>query len=450
MTADSTNQFSARDRVRRLRSWHFFYPGVAAVVAAVGAVALLLVDSWLPQGLWPAWLSFPADSGRSFLATVAGGMITAAAVVFWIRATMAQMAASQFSARVLNRYVDDRFGQAVYAYLIGTFAYLVVVLLAMPSPDPGQSVPVARLSVLVGVALSLGVLFTIVLVIRNSARTTQIGEVLQVLGARTLDAVRTIHPDQDGPGPDEAEARTPDQPGHVIRAREGGWVNFIDEMAIMAALPPHSTARVETPTGMLVTDNERLATVWTDDQHTVDADTDQAIREALNVGSWVTNDQSVLLGIRHLIDVAVATLQGSSADQTASLEVLQHLRAVLREILLRGQPTAVREGEDGRVILLPHTRTPEGFVHESMHPVREAARGSPTYSLAMLQALASLRRELLAADNTNRLAVIDEHVGLVIQALDAGAALPVDKERIRRRAYALGLDVEDVPHRPTR
>lgn len=441
MSANSTNQVSARGRVRRLRSSQFIYPVVAAVVAALGAVVLLLVDSWLPQRLWPAWLSFPANSGRSFLATVAGGMITAAAVVFWIRATMAQMAASQFSARVLNRYVDDRFGQAVYAYLIGTFAYLVVVLLAMPSPDPGQSVPVARLSVLVGLGLSLGVLFTIVLVIRNSARTTQIGEVLQVLGARTLDAVRTNHPEQDGPGPDEAEARTPDRSGHVIRACQGGWVNFIDEMALMATLPPNATVRVESPTGMLVTVNERMATVWTDDQRAVDADLEQAIREALNVGSWETNEQSVLLGIRHMVDVAVATLQGSSSDQTASLEVLQHLRAILREILLHGQPTAVREGEDGRLLLLPHTRTPQGFVHEAMHPVREAARASPTYSIAMLQALASLRDDLLAADHTDHIAVLDEHVGLVMQALEAGDALPADKERVRRRAHALELDV---------
>lgn len=449
MSVNSMNQVSPRNRVRRLRSWGFLYASVAVVVAVIAAVALLLVDSWLPEGLWPAWLSFPADSGRSFLATVAGGMITAAAVVFWIRATMAQMAASQFSARVLNRYVDDRFGQAVYAYLIGSFVYLVVVLLAMPSPDPGQSVPVARLSVVVGVALALGVLFTIVLVIRNSARTTQIGEVLQVLGARTLDAVRTTHPDQDGPGPEEAEARTPDQPGHVVCAREGGWVNFIDEMALMTALPPNATVRIECPTGMLVTENEMLAKVWTDDQRTVDADMHQAIREALNLGSWETNDQSVLLGIRHLVDVAVATLQGSSADQTASLEVLQHLRAVLREILLRGQPPAVCEGEDGRLLLLPRTRTPQGFVHESMHPVREAARGSPTYSLAMLQALASLRRDLLAADHTHQLAVVDEHARLVMEALDAGDALPADKERIRRRAHTLGLDIEDAPHRAT-
>lgn len=428
----------------RLRSQVIAIPAAAIAIAAVLAALTLTLDAMAAPDALPAWLVPKSESARLLLGTSAGGLITATAVVFWVRGMLLQMASNQFSSRVLHRYVEDRFALTVIGYLLGAMTYAVVVLLSLPGTQSTDPTP--TFSVLVAAAATVGAVVAIIAVIDNSSRVTQPGELLRRVADDTTTQIHRSHPQAGGgsTSPGDARAAEPEGPGHRVLAPTGGWVESVDDEALLAAVPPRATIRLDVRPGMLVVRGGTLCVLWLDRSAEGD-DLDRMqenVRAAVPLGSARSSDVDVLLGLRHLVDIALATLGPARSDATVAYETILHIGAVLREVLARGTPPAIVQGADGRCLLRPAQLTLEEHIDVAFHPLREAAAGSPTFATAILETLGMLRRSVETTGMTDRLAPLERHAGLLVRSCQAHGLLPEDLDRLERTAHDQGFRIE--------
>lgn len=124
------------------------------VLTAVGmAFAAAAADRAVRPGPSPSFWGVDLDAGL-ILSTLAGSMITVAALVFSITMVVLTLTAQQFGHRLVRGVLNDRSSQVVLGFFLATFVYsLLALALLERGGDASVSVP----AVTVGLALALGV-----------------------------------------------------------------------------------------------------------------------------------------------------------------------------------------------------------------------------------------------------------------------------------------------------
>ena len=94
----------------RLRASFWFVPSLMVIAAAAVAVAMTELDSHISRDLlvqWPRLFGAGTDGSRTMLSAVAGSMVTVATVTFSITMLALSQASSQYSPRLLQRFMSD-------------------------------------------------------------------------------------------------------------------------------------------------------------------------------------------------------------------------------------------------------------------------------------------------------------------------------------------------------
>ena len=161
-----------------------FVPGLMVVVFAVLGIVLVEVDkaldldgaSWCSQG--------DGSAARTVLSVIAGSLITVAGLTFSITMVVLQLAASQFSPRILRTFFSDRLTQITIGTYVGTFVYAILVLRAVGSfGDPGF---VPRLSVTVASLLGIAAVILLIVFLNHVSRMIQVSHVSANIARDTL------------------------------------------------------------------------------------------------------------------------------------------------------------------------------------------------------------------------------------------------------------------------
>lgn len=413
------------------------YPAVAIVAGAALALVTVTLDEAV-QVPWLPWLPLASSSSaQALLSGVAGGMITAAAVLFWVRAMLVQLAADQFSPRVLQPYLDNRLQRGLMAFVIGTFVYSAVALLHQ-SGSPGAT-PV--LTLLVAIGLATGVLLAIVGALVNGARSTRIEEVVHAVADETLQAVRRHHPER-GPNGGEPHGRPqePDGDAHVVRANTAGWVRWVSGETLLAALPPGSTAHLEVGTGDFVGTGTPVCAIWPPPDHPAAIDVE--VHAAIGLGRERSRDGDIVLGLRELVDVATASLAPGTPDSTAGLETIVHLGVVIRELLRRDPPPSSWADDAGRRVHQVRTLTLDDYVGLAFDQIRTRFGDDLTTASTLLKTLGRVAHDLDSDGNGDRAVCLRRQAELVVATFAHSDPLDDDLEEIRRIARTSGFAAE--------
>lgn len=179
----------------RFRSRLWPIPASAAVVAGITA-ALLSTVRPEPQAESVFWPGEPS-SARGLLEVLAGTSLTVVALVFSLFLVALQLAASQYSPRLLRTFSRDGWVQASLAVLISTFVFSLVTLALFGTIDqpPRISVAVAVLLGLAGVGALVGAVAHIV----SSLRVETMMAETHDDAARVIDA--SLGVGEHGPRP---------------------------------------------------------------------------------------------------------------------------------------------------------------------------------------------------------------------------------------------------------
>ncbi|MGH8947197.1 MAG: DUF2254 domain-containing protein [Acidimicrobiia bacterium] len=407
-----------RSALTRLRDSLFIVP-VAMILVAGGLAGLsLLVDSRNLEYLAPnpLILSATVSGGRAIATTVAGATITVAAIVFSITALLTQEAATQYSPRSVGGFIEDLFQQSVIGLVLGTFTFSLVILAGLNDVLDQTEEATPTLSVTLAIGFGVVSAIAIVAYIDHSMRRMQIDNVVRRIAGAALEAVRHEQRERQ---PNTGQTRTgpPQGASSRVRSSKEGWVVGIDGSRLLAALPPRATASVEVRVGKAVARGDHVATVWADSGNLrLTPQAEREIEKAIQTDAQRSEETDAAFGIRQLADIALRAISPAVNDPTTAVDVIQHLKVPLREILAAVPPLRVLEGPEGRRAFLSETPSRSDYVHYAFSEIRLSASSQPLVLRALLEVLHDLKADFGDKSFQGRLAAVEEEFRLTMDA----------------------------------
>ncbi|CAN5549798.1 DUF2254 domain-containing protein [soil metagenome] len=416
----------------RLRGSFFFVPMLFVIGGAILGQISLELDARLTKSAveLPFILESTVDNARAVLSTVATATITFAGIAFSTSRLVIQLASSQFSPRVVHGLFRDPFNKRVMGIVVGTFAYCLVVLKSVRDAlDGSGEAVVPNLSVALALLLGITAILATVAFINHSAHSMDVSELLHGVAENSLQSI-----EQNWPGTDEPSAGTFEDPpaveGFRIYFQQNGWIQYVDNAALLAIPVPGGVVRLETAVGRYAVAGTPLATVWPVPEPDDRPQVEEAGRSAVYVGVNRTMQQDAGYGVRQLVDVGLRALSPGVNDPTTAQDAIFHMTGVLQQMLDRDCPARALGGSEGRRLLRPEAPDHEATVHLAFDELRLAARDQPTVGVYLLEAL----HLLIESRRSVTVPAVDplrEQARLVLEGSEAADLLTRDRDRVR-------------------
>jgi uncharacterized membrane protein len=413
----------------RLRQSLFVIPGSCLLVGAVLGEAVVRIDradaaGWLPDG------RISIDTARSMLTAIATGTITVVTLLLTLTLVAIQLAAGQLSPRTITNFLGDRVQQATVGVVLGTASFSLFALRALdPPPIAGPPDP-PGLTVLLASALTLGALVMVVFSVDRTANRLSVGTLLRDLATETCGLVERRYGTAGTVGHERPAAlvtrpspRSSAWPVQITTQR-AGWVQLIDEDAVIDAVPEGATIELRCPVGTFVLPDMVLARLDVSDL----GDAERArIRGAIAIGDHRTMQQDVGFGLTRLTDIGLRALSpGVNDPNTAREAILRSAQVVLVLLACDLGPATVEV--DGRVVVRAGHPGHDGFVYDAFDQLREAAHDDIATLHTLARVLTTLMEEVERRDLPGSVDELDRQRELVERAL-AGRGRPATPDR---------------------
>lgn len=432
-TARTARRLWVRNLADEARRSLFVLPAVMVASAAVVGELLAQFDDSLEPGQLPGWLESSEENARAILAAIAGGTITAATVVLSFTLVAVQLASSQYSPRVLGRFLADRFQQVVMGIVFGTFIFSVVVLRELEA-TVGPPEPLPQLATAVAVLLAVASLLAVLASIDHTARSLQVEAIAERVSGAAVGIARERFPECDRPSPPPAR---PDRPDDVlaVEATSTGWVQQLADHAMLSALPPGATAELLVSVGDPVLEGTPFAYVWPvpDDPGMVE----KAFQLAADVGPTRTMLDDVGFGVTQLVDIAARALSPAINDPYTAEEIVLRITPLLVELGTRDLTAPEIRDDDRLLVPAPHT-TFADHLELAFGSIRWHAREQPRVLATLVRQLAQVRDEVARRSPGMDLDPLTSQTATLLDELHRLA--PPDAERVRRAAREAGWD----------
>lgn len=370
-----------------------FVPFVVAGLFAVLGIALVEFDSRLD--LTGIKLVFTGDgsAARTVLSVIAGSLITVAGLTFSITMVVLQLAASQFTPRILRTFFGDRLTQITIGTYVGIFIYSILVLRAVGSLDQHGFVP--RLSVTVAALFSIAAVLLLVAFLHHVSKMVQVSEVSAQIARAGLGKIEQIYPRSltDAPVPGsvapegkrDADAGTgPDKPPGFIFAPRPGYVQRVSLPDLVKKLAgPAARAEVLICPGDFVSSEQPLVALW---PAGAVPDCSAAVLATITIASECDLDQDVAFALRQLTDMALKAMSPGINDPMTAVTCIGYLRSML--VMLAGRPDLPDRihGDDG-FVALARRRSYTEFLESSLLQINRYVGGDAWVCGEMLAAL---------------------------------------------------------------
>ena len=433
-----------------VRNSLFFVPALCVSFSLALAAGMLTLDRQVELAAVPSLLRFTVESARELLTTMAGAIITVAAIVFALTGLSVQLASSQFSPRVVRGFLRDRGEQVAIGFMVGTFTYTLVVLRAVRSVEGVAVVP--ALSTALALALTLVTVVLIVAFVSRTAHRLQSSELIRDVCEETLDAVTRQLPlrERADSRSEKPTVERQSEPGWKMRARSTGWLAQVSTDELLDLLPPGGVARVDVAVGQFVHPGRRLCTIWgaADDQ---DKD-ERHVNRVFAVGPSRTMQQDIGFGIRQIVDIALRGLSPGVNDPTTAHECVVHLGAIMYEILRRDLPPTEIAGKEGRRVVLAAQPTYADYVEQAFDEIRQSAASLPSFAAALVQTLADLAADLAEEGVVDdvRVQPLARQAELVVAGVEQSSPLSADVLPVREAARSFRPDASEDVNRERR
>lgn len=415
-----------RRSLDRLRERLWFWPVVAAVLAAAAAEALVRFDRALDEeNARPIWVfSGEAGAARDVLSAIASASMTVIGVTLSITLAVLALTGQGYSPRTIRRFIRDPLVQAVIAGFVGTFVFALVSLrLVRTDQVPGVTVNVA-------VVLAMGAIALLIAFFHHMANEIRVERLIDAVWWEAREVIATTLAARTG-GDDPTEPQgTPAALGHATHS--GRVQTIADERLAGLARDAGATIVVVPGPGDFVIEGEVVVRVHGDPAAAAEAAPSAVAAIELGVQRRMTQD--VAFGIDQLTDIALRALSPGINDPTTAEEAL--LRSADLLCRLADRQLASRVVEDGRVLVLRSRPSWEDLVGRAFDQVaaEAEAQADAATSLVLIDALG---RVVAAADDPARVEAVRVRVRRVSDGARRAIAEPTELERVEAAAAPL-------------
>jgi uncharacterized membrane protein len=415
-----------------LRDSLWLIPTVTVLLAASLAPLLAMLEP-LPETI-PDGLVFTGtpDGARAILSSLAGAIITVVGLVFSLTVVALQMAASQFTPRLLRTFLRDRRVQVVLSGMVGSAVYSVGVLRLVRTSGEGVDPFVPRLAVTVALLfafVAVGLLLFFLHHVTQHLRVDVVMNEIVTFSVRQLDKVpssRDMLPDR----------LAPDPPGQAVPiwARRDGYLQLVDVDALAAdARSAGLRVRLRPTLGDWVTAGTTLAWAWGEEDGNGPGDRDQVaalVHQHLHLGVDRTESTDLAFGLRQLQDVATRALSPGVNDPTTAVLAVTQMSAVLCRYAAHPLGDDVVEDDDGDVRAAAPRPGFGALLELAVGATRRYGRQDPEVLVALVTMLLDLAEHV--ADSAPRVAEIEAQLDRILDS--AELADQSDQDRLNRVA----------------
>lgn len=421
-----------RARIDTVSDSLFLVPAAFILALAAGSQFARNLDGRWQAGDNPWLLATTIDSARAILTTVATATVTVAAIVFSMTSVVVQLATNQFSPRVTQDFLRDRYQQVTIGITIGTFVYSLLVLGSVREAQ-GDVEHDFHFSVTVGVVLAVLSMLAIVSFIDRVMRSMRVDTIVSGLAHESERAFEKM-PD---PTPTVEGSLDPDEMSTSSRVRmtQSGWIRYLDLDEILSALPGNTLVRLDMRTGDFVPPAAEVGSVWP----AVDDRTAHAVVRAITVGKTRTIHADPAYGIRQMVDIALRALSPSLNDPTTGADIVRQLTGPMRALLLNDLPGRVVGDDRGNRVYVPRALSYDDYVHGAFTDIRLNAGAQPYVLLALVETLGALLATVEDAGIAGRSRALEEEARATIEAIRSSDMGEHDKQKLYASAQAAAI-----------
>ena len=388
-----------------VRNSLWIVPAIFVAISIALGVGLPEIDESAETTLG---ISFGTDAARGVLGSLAGGMITFTGFVFSILLLAVQFGSSQFSPRMLRRFLRDPTTKIALGIFMATFIYSLLVLRVVGTAANEDFVPDNSISV----ALLL-LLLSMLMFLRLISRTTQglrVAAVLRDLGHDARKTVDRVYPEPVGAGEQEGARDDGLETGGAARtvAHEGeaGVLQSVDFEGLVAkATAAGGTIELVPRVGDLLVPGAPLFRLRGDG-----GEIEQGrLRGAVAIGDERTMRQDPAFAFRLIADISSKALSPGVNDPTTAIQALDQIELLLRQVGSRRLTPGVARDEAGVVRFRYPAPSWEDYVSLALDETRQYGESS----VQVTRRLRALLEDLRAAVPEPRRAALDAQLALL-------------------------------------
>jgi uncharacterized membrane protein len=363
--------------VRHIRTSLWFVPVACVLGGVLLSFLTIAIDRRSGFSLIPESLTGGPDAAIQILSTVAGSMVSLAALVLTITMVVVQLAMGQFSPRIVQTFLRDKPSQFAIGLFVATFAHAMLAMREVHF-DGGGSVP--GLAIVVAYVLILVSIAALVLYVHHIGQSLRVSAIIELVGTGTRKAIDGEYPDK---GDDPPVGSVP-----VIAAPRSGVVSHIEhERLVEVAADADCCLELLPALGDFAPAGSPLLRVHGDADR-LDHD---AVTDAIVLGLERSLEQDVAYGFRMLVDVAERSLSDSHfEDPTTAVQAIDRLHDGLRQLARRPFPPPEHRDAAGTVRLVTPTMDWAAYVELAFEEIRRAGAASPQVARRLRSALDDL------------------------------------------------------------
>jgi uncharacterized membrane protein len=425
-----------------LHSSYWLVPTVMAILAIALAFATLTLDRagyYGPIEKW-GWIYTGGTSGaREVLSSVASSIISVAATAFSITIVALQLAASNYSPRLLRNFMQDTGNQVVLGTFIGTFVYCLLVLRTIRGDGDDYNQFVPQVSVTVGLLLALASISVLIYFIHHAATIIQVSHIIMGVGIDFHGAIERLFPEKLGrslPKPKPHSQTIPanfDRDACPVKAKNSGYLQGIDNEELMKiAGKCQLLLQIKSRPGHFIVQGSDLVMVFPG--HCVNRKLCQQINDAFMFGRQRTEQQDVEFPINQLVDIALRAISPGINDPTTAIECIDQLSAGLSHLAQREIPSPYRYDDDNNLRVIAEPFTFAGLTDAAFNQIRQYGKSDVGVTIRLLEAIATIAT--YTSDPQGRAALL-RHAEMIKQDSFESISQEQDKKDIERRYQAV-------------
>ena len=373
--------------IEYLRNSIWLVPAVFVLVAIAMGVLLPDLDAATESDIG---IEYGAAAASGMLGAMAGGMITFTGFVFSILLLAVQFGSSQFSPRMLRRFLRDPTTKASLGMFMATFIYALLVLRTIEPVDDPEFIP--DFSVSISIIMLLISMFMFLRLISQTTQGLRVAAVVKTVGDEGAKAIIGIYGEsatEGGELPPSPLPAGPDSDRLVTYQQDPGILQSIDHKGLVElATEADVVIELATSIGDLVVAGGPLFRI-----HGEGTIGDDDLRRSIAVGDERNMRQDPAFVFRLLADISSKALSPGVNDPTTSVQALDQIEILLRIVATRKLlPGEVCDGT-GAVRLVYPAPSWEDFLSIGL----DEARLFGADSIQIMRRLRALLEDLLEA-----------------------------------------------------
>lgn len=386
-----------------LRNSIWIVPAAFVLVAMVMGVLLPDLDERTGVVIG---VDYGASAAQGMLGAMAGGMITFTGFVFSILLLAVQFGSSQFSPRMLRRFLRDPTTKISLGMFMATFIYALLVLRTIEPVSNKDFIP--DFSVSVSILMLLVSMFLFLRLISQTTQGLRVAAVVKIVGDEGTRAISGVYPE---PVPEGGEADptalpvAPGGPRAVTFDRDPGILQSIDHRGLVRMAREADVAiELVTSIGDLTVTGSPIFRIHGDGEVDV-----EALRRSVAVGDERNMRQDPAFVFRLLADISSKALSPGVNDPTTSVQALDQIELLLRLVAGRKLLPGEIVDEDGAVRLVFPAPSWQDFLSIALDETRLFGADS----IQVMRRLRALLEDLLKAVPEFRRPAVENQIAML-------------------------------------